>query len=240
MVNHSNLDKAALIALAIAPDISQPKKLPKAFTPYTPNLPESSGATSRKRTHDGRHGAHFSDDDDLTQSDSSETARYSKKPKRHIQHTDSEAQHPIKPRKRKYRASSFLATSSDSSDHHKSKSKSKSHKKPRKTAALSKQKKAIGTPVPWSLEKAHEADKQLFKLKAEGKPWKEIKKVWEDLMGKTTGDSTLSVRYCKMKENFEKTGGKDVGFVFLFFGWCCLEFWLLWQLFRYDNFRNSR
>ena len=31
-----------------------------------------------------------------------------------------------------------------------------------------------------------------------------------ETQGKSTGDSTLSVRYCKMKDNFEKAGGKDV------------------------------
>jgi hypothetical protein len=66
-----------------------------------------------------------------------------------------------------------------------------------------------------SLENAHPTDRELFKMKADRKPWKGIKVVWERLMDKQIGDSTLSVRYCKMKENFEKSGGKNVSSKFL-------------------------
>ncbi len=53
-------------------------------------------------------------------------------------------------------------------------------------------------------------------MKTEGKPRKEIKEVWEETIGKKTGKSTLSVRYCTMKENFGECGGQNVSVSFCF------------------------
>lgn len=118
---------------------------------------------------------------------------------------------------------SFIASDSDEDIRRYTKSsktkngssgKSKSKSAHQRNLSQLKAKKARGTPVPFSLETAHEADRQMFKMKAEGKSWKDIKSVWERLMGKTTGDSTLSVRYCKMKENLEISGSKEVSLSF--------------------------
>lgn len=67
--------------------------------------------------------------------------------------------------------------------------------------------KAGSTAIPFSLKKAHEADRQMFKMRTAGKPWKAIKPIWENLMQKKIGGSTLSVRYLKLKENLEKQPG---------------------------------
>ena len=225
MVNYKQLGNDALIAAATTPDTSKPKMLPKAFTPYVPEGSENSDRLSHKRTHGHRHVDSEEDDnnDEMTESDTSDTDRYTKKSKkRRLEDVSDQDQRPVRSTKRKYRASSFLASSSSSSEYTRSSKRPKSLARSsnhqhfrRKKPAPPKTKKAVGTPVPYSLENAHEADKQLWMMKAEGKPWKDIKKMWEEKMGKKTGDSTLSVRYCKMKENFEKRGGKDVSLMSL-------------------------
>jgi hypothetical protein len=49
----------------------------------------------------------------------------------------------------------------------------------RKMSRVANRRKSIGTPVPTTLEGAHPTDKELFRMKADGKPWKRIKPVRE-------------------------------------------------------------
>ena len=51
-------------------------------------------------------------------------------------------------------------------------------------------------PIPRSYEECEEADKALLDMRDnEGKTWKEIRVVWEELTGQKTGNSTLPNRY---------------------------------------------
>jgi hypothetical protein len=228
MVNYTKLDNKALIEAATAPSISPSKPQSKQLIPYTPGDLEAFDNTSRKRT---RTADKVSlSNDSIFGSESSEDTFVSKpsrkkKQKQVVDNDGEEYDAPQRqlPRKDKYRAS--MAEHIDGSDDGEDNAapqalklakpkltdaSRKSSSSYRKASHVANRHKSTGIPVPTTLEGAHPADKELFRMKADGKSWKQIKPVWEKLMGKQTGDSTLSVRYCKMKENFEKAGGKDV------------------------------
>jgi len=242
MVNYTKLDNKALIEAATASSTSQPKHRSKQLIHYTPEEQEAFDNTSRKRTRTADKAS--LSNDGLFGSESSEDTFVSKpskkKQKQVVDSDDEEYDAPRRqlPRKDKDRAS--MAERTDDSDDGEDDAAFQAVKstkpklttasrKPsssyRKASLVANRRKSVGTPVPTSLEGAHPADRELFRMKADGKPWKQIKPVWEKLMGKQTGDSTLSVRYCKMKENFEKAGGKDVSSLSLggvYSGWHAL------------------
>jgi hypothetical protein len=232
MVNYTKLDNKALIEAATASSASQPKHGSKQLIPYTPEEQEVFDNNSRKRTrtadkaslsNNGLSGPETSEDTFVS--------KPSKKKQKQVVEIDGEeydAPQRQLPRKDKDRVSMAEHTDdSDDSEDNAAFQAVKSTKpklttasrKPsssyRKASLVANRRKSVSTPIPTSLEGAHPADKELFRMKADGKPWKQIKPVWEKLMGKQTGDSTLSVRYCKMKENFEKASGKDVSSPFL-------------------------
>jgi hypothetical protein len=230
MANYTKLDNKALIEAATAPNPSQSKHQSKQLIPYTPKEHKVFDNASRKRTrtadkaslsNDGLFGSESSEDTIIPKPSQ-------KKQKQVVDNDDEEYDAPQRqlPREDKDRIS--MTEHTDDSDDGDdggdgaafqavkstkpklttaSRKPSSSH---RKVSLVANRRKSVGTPVPTSLEVAHPADKELFRMKADGKPWKQIKPVWEKLMGKQTGNSTLSVRYCKMKENFEKAGSKDV------------------------------
>jgi hypothetical protein len=226
MVNYTKLDNKALIKAATAPSTSQAKHRSKQLIPCSPEEQEAFDNTSRKRTRTADKAS--LSNDSVFGSESSEDTFVSKpskkKQKQVVDNEDAEYDAPQRqlPKKDKNRASmaEHIDESDDSEDiaafqvvkstKPKLITASRKPSSYRKASLVAKRRKSVGTPVPTSLEGAHPADKELFRMKADGKPWKLIKPVWEKLMGKQTGDSTLSVRYCKMKENFEKAGGKDV------------------------------
>ena len=231
MVNFSKLDTKSLIEAAMTPSSSPPRtSQPKQLTPYTLEEPETVDTVSRKRTRTSDE-ARLSDDS-ISGSDSSEetfVAKPRKKKQKQLVDDDGVVYDaPQRPLRNKGKGRASMAEQIDDDDDNddddnnaalqpvkstrpKSTSTSrKSSSSSRKASTAPKPRKPVGTPVPTSLEDAHPADKELFKMKADGKPWKQIKPVWEKLMCKQTGDSTLSVRYYKMKENFAKAGGKDV------------------------------
>lgn len=70
-------------------------------------------------------------------------------------------------------------------------------------------------PVAGTLSTANEADKVMFRMKSEGKSWKEITAAWGRITGRVPGASSLSVRYIKLKDRFAKMGDVDVS-VFAF------------------------
>ena len=74
----------------------------------------------------------------------------------------------------------------------------------------SRQPKAKSTPVPKTMDELNEADKVMLEMKEEGVSWGKIKSVWESLMGHSVGLSTLSVRWCKLKENLSMVGKSNV------------------------------
>ena len=222
MVNFSKLDTKALIEAAIAPTTSQPGHQRTRRTLYTLEEPESFETTSRKRSHN--YDQERLSDESFSECDSSGDTFISKPGKKQSQLIDDHndgydiPQHRLR-NKDKGRAEHVNNNEEDEAavafqlvKPVKPKLMITSHKpsSSHKTSLVPKRRKSLATPVPNCLQNAHPADKELFKMKANGKPWKEIKVVWERLMNKSIGDSTLSVRYCKMKENFEKSGGKDV------------------------------
>jgi hypothetical protein len=230
MVNFSKLDTKALIEAAMAPSTSQAKYPPNQPASYTPEEPEIIDSISRKRIRNSDK-ARLSDDS-LFESDSSEDTFVSKpsrkKQKQLFEDDDEDKTVPRRPLRNKGKGHASVAEFSGSAASEEDgasfqpvkttkpklpTASRKASSSSRKAAMVPKRRKSLGTPVPSSLENAHPADKELFKMKADGKPWKEIKVVWERLMNKKIGDSTLSVRYCKMKENFEKSDGKDVSSV---------------------------
>ena len=97
-------------------------------------------------------------------------------------------------------------------------SKSKSSKRGRGAPGVSRrrslaQKLRTGKSKVWpsKIEDASEADKLMFRMKAEGKDWKAIKNEWLRIDGRDNiGESTLSVRYCKMREIFLAMDGSAV------------------------------
>ena len=229
MVNFSKLDTNALIEAAVTPSTSQPKQQPKTLAYYTPEEPKPSETTSRK--HNRRSDQKRLSEDSISGSDSSAdtfvTGPSKKKQKQPV--NDSDEDYDIPRRQIRSRGKSHAFTAKQISDDNygdeddtsdvsyvespkpkvpfaSRKTSTPSHK----ASTTSKPRKALGTRVPTRLEDAHPADKELFRMKTDGKPWKQIKPVWEKLMGKLTGASTLSVRYCKMRENFEKVDGNDV------------------------------
>ena len=236
MVNLAGLDKRELIAAALSPSTVQLKQPPKAFTPYAPSPRhevESETPSSRKRAKAARGKRRINDLSDFSDSDVSDSNRHAsprqKRQKRrsnvaglvdyhdnsYSDETTTEA--PRGSSKAKHLNTSNLPPNSTNSYQSRSNPTTTampSQKTPKSTKVASfssiTRKKAMGTRVPLSLATASEADKTMFRLKAEGKPWKEIQPVWEKMVGKKTGKSTLSVRYCKMKENFEANGGEDV------------------------------
>jgi hypothetical protein len=238
MVNFSKLDTKALIEAAMAPTTSQLKHQPKQLTPYNPEEPKTFDTISRKRTRNTEK-ARLSDDS-LFESNSSEDtffAKPTKKKQKQVVADDDDEDYDVPKRqlRNKGKGCASIAEQIDDDDDAdnatifepvkstKPKCTTISHKpssaSSRKASMVPKRRKSLGTPVPNSLEDAHAADKELFRMKADGKPWKQIKVVWQNLMGKQIGDSTLSVRYCKMKENFEKSGGRDVSSTCLEVGW---------------------
>jgi hypothetical protein len=90
-------------------------------------------------------------------------------------------------------------------------------------------------PVARTISAATEADKVMFRMKGEGKSWKDITAEWTRLTGRQPGTSSLSVRYIKLKEKFAKMGGEDVSFNFFYFCQVCFCFvWCpVWQYFLY-------
>jgi len=227
MVNYTKLDNKALIEAATASNPSQPKHQSKQLIPYTPKEQEVFDNISRKRTRTAEKAS--LSNDGLFGSESSEDTFTSnpskKKQKQAVDNDDEEFDAPQRQLPRKDKDRTSMAEHTDDSDDGEDNAAFQAVKstkpklttasrKPsssyRKASLVANRRKSVGTPVPTSLEGAHPADKELFRMKADGKPWKQIKPVWEKLMGKQTGNSTLSVRYCKMKENFEKAGGKDV------------------------------
>jgi hypothetical protein len=230
MVNYTKLDNKALIEAATALSISPPKHRSKQLIPYTPREQGAFDNTSRKRTRTADK-ASLSNDSIFGSGSSKDTfvskpsKKKTKKQKQVVDNDGEEYDFPRRQLRRKDKGRASMAERIGGSDDGEDNAAPEAVKstKPKLTAASRKppspcgagsrvanRRKSIGTPVPTSLEGAHPADKELFRMKADGKPWKQIKPVWEKLMGKQTGDSTLSVRYCKMKENFEKAGGKDV------------------------------
>jgi len=227
MVNYTKLDNKALIEAATAPNPSQPKHQSKQLIPYTPKENKVFDNATRKRTrtadkaslsNGGLFGSESSEDTFIPKPSQ-------KKQKQVVDNDDEEYDAPQRqfPRKDKDRTSMTEHTDDSDDDGDDAAFQTVKSTKPklttasrkpsssyRKASLVANRRKSVGTPVPTSLEGAHPADKELFRMKADGKPWKQIKPVWEKLMGKQTGNSTLSVRYCKMKENFEKAGSKDV------------------------------
>jgi hypothetical protein len=65
-------------------------------------------------------------------------------------------------------------------------------------------------PVANTLSEASEADRMMFRMKGEGKSWKEITAEWSRMTGRQPGSSSLSVRYIKLKEKFARMGDPDV------------------------------
>ena len=234
MVNFAKLDTSALIEAAMAPSTSQPTHQLKSLTSDTHEEPKTFGATSRKRPR--RSDQEHLSENSLSGSESSDetfiTRPTKKKRRQPVNEIDEDydlSQRRMR-NKDKGRASGTEPFNYDDNNNDteedddanfqpvksaKSTSASRKSSTPsRKVTTTSKPRKSVGIPVPTNLEDAHPADKELFRMKTDGKPWKQIKPVWEKLMGKSTGDSTLSVRYCKMKDNFEKAGGKDVSSIF--------------------------
>jgi hypothetical protein len=231
MVNFSKLDNKALIEAAMAPSASQPEQQPKHTSSHPPKELDAFDATSRKRTRISNK-ARLSSDSLFEPNSSEET--FAKKPTKKKQKQLANEDEPYgfaqRPLQTEGNGRIYRPENVDDYDGEvegegedntvlepiipaKSKrtppSQNPSSSSCRATMAP-KRRKSLGTPVPSSLENAHPADRELFKMKADGKPWKEIKVVWERLMEKQIGDSTLSVRYCKMKDNFEKSDGKNV------------------------------
>lgn len=54
----------------------------------------------------------------------------------------------------------------------------------------------------------------ILRMKDEGKTWAEIKPKWEEMTGQAIKDSTLRVRYMKLKSNITVFGEGDVGLAF--------------------------
>ena len=65
-------------------------------------------------------------------------------------------------------------------------------------------------PVASAISEASEADKMMFRMKGEGKSWKEITAEWTRMTGRKPGFSTLSVRFGKLQEKFARMGDMDV------------------------------
>jgi hypothetical protein len=223
MVNFSKLDNKALIEAAVAPSASLPELQREHHSSYGPKDLDNSVTISGKKRQKSNKASLSSDN--LVEPNSSEesvvTKPFKKKRKRL---GDDEPRDSLQGRlQTKSNVRVYIPEhignceeQDDASLGAMMPTKTTLTVPPRKppssckTATAPTRRKSLGTPVPNSLENAHPADKELFRMKADGKPWKEIKLVWERLMDKQIGDSTLSVRYGKMKENFEKTDGKDV------------------------------
>ena len=54
----------------------------------------------------------------------------------------------------------------------------------------------------------------MFRMKGEGRSWKDITAEWSRLTGRQPGSSSLSVRYMKLKEKFSRMGDPDVSLGF--------------------------
>ncbi len=65
-------------------------------------------------------------------------------------------------------------------------------------------------PVASTISEASEADKMMFRMKGQGKSWKEITAEWTRMTGHKPGFSTLSVRFGKLQEKFARMGDMDV------------------------------
>jgi hypothetical protein len=224
MVNFSKLDNKALIEAAVAPSASLPELQREHDSSYGPKDLDNSDTISGKKRQKSNKASLSSDN--LFEPNSSEenvaTKPFKKKRKRlgdNEPRDSTQGRLQTKGNVRVYipeHIGNYEEEQDDASLGPMMPTKSKLTAPPQKPHPSCKavtaptRRKSLGTPVPNSLENAHPADKELFRMKADGKPWKEIKLVWERLMDKQIGDSTLSVRYCKMKENFEKSDGKDV------------------------------
>ena len=64
--------------------------------------------------------------------------------------------------------------------------------------------------TPISLATPSDADKMLFTMREEGRPWPEICEAWKTMTGEDPKPSTLPNRYPRLKANFMTLKGGDV------------------------------
>ena len=187
-------------------------------------IPKKSGSTSRKRRdEEDSTSAESTDfessdedeeeDDDESDNNTGETSSDDDRPhkRRRLEKGKSKASSGKK-RPSKKNSSSKKAASTKKS------SKPRSSKRGRGAPGVSRrrslaQKMRTGKSKVWpsKIEDASDADKLMFRMKAEGKDWKAIKKEWLRIDGRDNiGESTLSVRYCKMREIFLAMDGSSV------------------------------
>jgi hypothetical protein len=221
-----SFDNKALIEAAMASGANQSQQQSLYATFYGLEELDTFVTTSRKRTRKSDKAC-LSSDTILESNSSEETfvTKSVKKKQKQLAHDDEPYSVPQRPPQTNSSDRAYIAEHIDNDNSEednstlgliipaKSKLTTASHKPSSsscKAAMVPKRRKSLGTPVPSSLEIAHPANRELFKMKADKKPWKEIKVVWERLTGKQIGESTLSVKYCKMKENFGKSDGKIV------------------------------
>lgn len=88
--------------------------------------------------------------------------------------------------------------------------KSSASKSKSKARIASAKNRKQNFPVASALSEASEADKMMFRMKGEGKSWKEITAEWTRMTGRKPGFSTLSVRFGKLQEKFARMGDMDV------------------------------
>ena len=210
MVDYKSMDSKSLIAAALKPGAEEPARLPKAFTPYVPPPADAKGKeapTARKKR--GRPRKHHNPDTDPESSgDGVEGPRCKKS-----RWADKVVGEGI-----------AIGGDDDGNGEIADDNEPKPKEKPRRGRKSSKFTTTAGTmdkaperkkknyPIPLTLASAHPADKKILEMKDAGKPWREIKPIWEEMTGQTVGDSTLSVRYSQIKRNLEKGGSKEVSF----------------------------
>ncbi len=79
-----------------------------------------------------------------------------------------------------------------------------------KARVISAKNRKQNFPVASTISEASEADKMMFRMKGQGKSWKEITAEWTRMTGHKPGFSTLSVRFGKLQEKFARMGDMDV------------------------------
>ncbi len=89
-------------------------------------------------------------------------------------------------------------------------SKSAPTKSKSKARVISAKNRKQNFPVASTISEASEADKMMFRMKGQGKSWKEITAEWTRMTGHKPGFSTLSVRFGKLQEKFARMGDMDV------------------------------
>ncbi|KAF7511959.1 hypothetical protein GJ744_003192 [Endocarpon pusillum] len=87
--------------------------------------------------------------------------------------------------------------------------KSTANKSKSKARIASTKNRKQNFPVASAISEASEADKMMFRMKGEGKSWKEITAEWTRMTGRKPGFSTLSVRFGKLQEKFARMGDMD-------------------------------